>query len=682
MRFARRSSRGPEMGARGEREPGADPGLDASPERESGGRSEGKAGAKRRRRVRLPVMAVVVVVLAAGNGPVISQFISNKIHQYEISRPAYEAKYGHWETIELPPGVRVNAVHTALLQTGKLLIIAGSGNNQQYFEAGTFKTLLWDPVTGKAKLIHTPSDMFCGGHAFLPDGKLLVAGGTARYEQLAPTVKNAGGPMRIENDSPTISHAFAKETVFVSPGGQFYKSDIAITVPPARRVQIAGGRFKLIPGQTEVWVDAVNKGSVGLAYGGVAYHIAGLQGSDYENLHAVGRAMSLAKEEFQGTNAAYLFNPYKERYEFVPPMPHKRWYPTVATLANGNLLAVSGLNGVGQVSPGETDLFNVKTLKWSAGPFRYFPTYPALFLTESGKLFFSGSSTGYGPANKGRQPGLWDVQQDTFQPVEGLPEPQDAETSGSVLLPPAQAQKVMILGGGGVGESKLVTSRTAIADLAAPHPTYTRGPNLAQPTRYPESVILPDDTVFVTGGSSQYRGSHDSDNHIARIYHPQTDTFTKAASPEVGRDYHSEAVLLPDGRVVTLGSNPLFGNAEDSKPGFFEQRIEIYSPPYLFHGPRPQITGGPKQVALGGSASFTTSDPTDIVKVRLMHPSAATHVTDLQQRSIALTYTRTANGIHVTIPPQQALVPLGWYMLFVDNARGVPSVARWVQITE
>jgi hypothetical protein len=635
---------------------------------------------RRLRRPRLPVMAIVAVAVIAGNGPIVSQFVSEKIHAYEISRPAYKARYGSWQTISLPANLRVNAVHTALLQTGKLLIIAGSGNDAQYFAAGTFKTLLWDPATGKGKLIPTPSDMFCGGHAFLPDGRLLVAGGTARYEQLASAVTNAGGPMRIENDSPTSSPTLADGTVFVSTAGQFYKSDIAVTVPPARRLRIAGGRYKTIPGGTEVWVDALNSGRAGLAYGGTAYHIAGPPGSDYAQLHAVGRAMSLAKEDFQGTNVAYLFNPYTERYEFVPPMPHKRWYPTVATLGNGNLLAVSGLNGVAQVVPGETDLFDVKTLKWSAGPFRYFPTYPALFLTDSGKLFFTGSSTGYGPATKGRQPGLWDVQHDTFQPVTGLPDPQDAETSGSVLLPPAQAQKVMILGGGGVGQSHLVTSRTAIADLASPHPTYTRGPNLALPTRYPESVILPDDTVLVTGGAGQYRGEHASDNHVARIYHPQSNTFTKAASPEIGRDYHSEAVLLPDGRVATLGSNPLYGDAEDSSPGVFEQRIEIYSPPYLFHGPRPHIDGGPQQVALGGSATFATSNPADIAKVRLIHPSAATHVTDLQQRSIALAFTRTAHGIHLTIPRGQALVPLGWYMLFVDNARGVPSVARWVQI--
>jgi Domain of unknown function (DUF1929) len=625
--------------------------------RRSAPRQESRA--KRPRRARLPVMAVVFAVLVAGNGPVAAQFISNKIHQYEISRPAYKAKYGYWQTITLPSNLRVNAVHTALLQTGKLLIIAGSGNNQQYFEAGTFKTLVWDPVTGKAKLVPTPADMFCGGHAFLPDGKLLVAGGTARYEQLAGTVKNAGGPMQIENHSTVASHTFAQGAVFVGTNGQSYKSDIAITIPPARRVRGARGRMTTVPSQ-----------------------IAGLQSAQAKHLRAVGRAMSLAKEDFQGINAAYLFDPYTERYEFVPPMPHKRWYPTLTTLKEGNILAVSGLNGVGQIIPGETDLFNVKTLTWSTGPFRYFPTYPALFLTTSGKLFYSGSTVGYGPATQGRTPGLWDVKTNSFQLVTGLPDSTGTETSGSVLLPPAQAQKVMILGGGGVGESTSATSRTAIVDLKSSKPVYRPGPDLAHATRYPLSVILPDDTVFVTGGSRYYRGKHQSNNHDARIYHPETNTFTTAAAPEVGRDYHSEAVLLPDGRVATLGSNPLFADANDTEPATFEQRIEIYSPPYLFRGPRPSITGGPAAVALGGAAAFTTSNPQDIEKVRLIHPSAATHDTDVEQRSIALTFTRTAHGIEVTVPPQQSLVPLGWYMLFVDNARGVPSVARWVQITQ
>jgi Domain of unknown function (DUF1929) len=629
---------------------------------------------------RFYAFVVLALALAAGNGPFLTRFVSNVVHQYEIDRPAYEAKFGHWKVAELPLHDRVDAVHTALLQTGKLLIIAGSGNNQQFFERGTFKTLLWDPATGKGKLIPTPADMFCGGHAFLPNGNLLVAGGTARYEVLASAVKHAGGVMTVKNEL-LQARALAAGTTFVAPDGEFFKSDIAITLPAASRTYGKGGRLVIRPTEADVWVNALTEGSAGALGPHAAFRIVGPGPAEARTLSATGGRMTLEKQDFQGTNSAYVFNPTTERYDYVLPMPHKRWYPTLTTLRNGNILAVSGLDGAAQISPGNTDIFDPHTGRWSKGPFRYFPTYPALFLTTSGKLFYTGSSTGYGPATDGRQPGLWDLRTDSFKLVDGLPDAGETETSGSVMLPPAQKQRVMILGGGGVGTSPLVTARTAIADLASPKPAYTAGPNLAQPTRYPLSVILPDDTVLVTGGAEQYRGKHASDNHIARIYHPDTNSFTVAAAPTIGRDYHSEAVLLPDGRVATLGSNPLYADKEDTTTAPFEQRVEIYSPPYLFRGPRPVLTGGPRQVPRGGSATFTTSNPADIQKIRLIHPSAATHDTDLEQRSIALSFTTTADGVHVRIPPQPGLVPLGWYMLFIDNHKGVPSVARWVQVT-
>jgi Domain of unknown function (DUF1929) len=635
---------------------------------------------KRLRRPRSFALVVLVLAIVGGNSPVVVQYVSADIHSYEIDRPAYKAKYGQWKTIELPDADRVDAVHTALLQTGKLLIIAGSGNNQQEFNAGSFKTLVWDPVTGKAKLIKTPTDMFCGGHAFLPNGDLLVAGGTSRYEVLAENVTYAGGVMNIENSLPE-RRELAKGTTFVAPNGEMYKSDVAVTLPPARTTAGAGGRPTVQPSREDVWVNAAVKGAEAAQPVNTIYRIIGPGSAELSTLKAVGADVSLKKQDFQGTNASYIFDPIAERYDYVPPMPHKRWYPTVAPLKNGNLIAVSGLDGASEISPGNTDIFNVKTKTWGPGPFRYFPTYPALFLTTSGKLFFSGSNYGYGPATQGRTPGLWNLQNDSFQDVPGLADAEDLETSGSVLLPPAQAQKVMVLGGGGIAESAKTTARTAIASLNAKKPSFVPGPNLAQATRYPLSVILPDDNVLVTGGSRYYRGEHASDNHIARIYDPATNKFTKAADPAIGRDYHSEAVLLPDGRVATLGSNPLFADKDDSITAKFEQRIEIYSPPYLFDGPRPVISGGPKAVALGGSATFTTSNPENIAKIRLIHPSAATHDIDIQQRSIAVAFTRTANGVHITVPRQRGLVPLGWYMMFIDNGKGVPSVARWVRIT-
>ena len=90
------------------------------------------------------------------------------------------------------------------------------------------------------------------------------------------------------------------------------------------------------------------------------------------------------------------------------------------------------------------------------------------------------------------------------------------------------------------------------------------GPNLAEPTRYPITVLLPDDQVLVTGGSRYYRGMHGSDNRDTRIYNVATNTFSWAANSITGRDYHSGGILLPNGSVLTLGGNPLFGNAQDT----------------------------------------------------------------------------------------------------------------------
>src|SRR5262249_37076029 len=143
------------------------------------------------------------------------------------------------------------------------------------------------------------------------------------------------------------------------------------------------------------------------------------------------------------------------------------------------------------------------------------------------------------------------------------------------------------------------------------------------------------------------RGEHKSDILAANIYHPDSNTFSGAADPTVGRDYHSEALLLPDGRVVTMGSNPLYDDKADTIGGKFEHRIEIYTPPYLSHGPRPALSGGPQRVMLGNTAHFTTSTPGDVARLRLMRPSSVTHVTDVQQRSIELPFTAGGNDLKV-----------------------------------
>jgi hypothetical protein len=627
---------------------------------------------------------LVVAALVLVNAPTVVSAAQKALHSYKINSQSYKEAKGHWSILKLPNRFHVNAIHAALLYTGKVLIVAGSGNNTGFFNAGTFKSIVWNPANNQFKLIHTPSDMFCGGHAFLPDGKLLIAGGTKRYEVLANNVKRAAGVMTIQDQSPNgRPFVLPAGSEFVSSTGIAFHSTEAETVDPAKKTVSPAGVTQVTPSETELWVEAVEGGKSSSIETVTHFAIAGVSRAKSRNLFGIANSLSMKKQDFWGDNKSYLFNPANESYEKVGDLQIARWYPTLVSLTHGRVLAVSGLDEYGRIIQGKNEIYTPAEKKWKLEPAltRTFPTYPSLFLMPSGnQLFYTGSNAGYGSSTIGRTPGIWDLNNNSFQIVPGLRDPTETETSGSVLLPPAQAQKYMIAGGGGVGDSLETTARTAVADLANAKPTFTPGPELKQPTRYPNMVITPDGKVIITGGSRLYRGEENSDIFECHSYDPATNKLTSLASPTVGRDYHSEALLLPDGRVVTLGSNPLYANKADTIAGTFEHRIEIYSPPYLYRGKRPTITGGPKEIARGATVQFQTPDASAIQTASLLRPSAVTHVTDVEQRSIALDVTKQAGAISVSIPASEGLVPSGWYMLFVANQQATPSVARWVHV--
>ncbi|WP_221348085.1 kelch motif-containing protein [Streptomyces beigongshangae] len=632
-----------------------------------------------------------VALLAGLNAPAAIGFASEQYHEYKIAQPGYKARYGSWKQLGIPEEFRTNAIHAALLHTGKVLIVAGSGNEQKKFDKGSFDTVLWDPRTDTFKKIPTPVDFFCAGHAQLPSGRMLVAGGTARYELLDGEVERAGGGMRVKNENPDKPVVLRKGTRFRSPSGVEYVSRFDVTVPKAKRTQkitynragvMQPWRTKVRASEARVFVEATEEGPAPVRDKRAQYEILGLKGKDAKNTYGLSEKITMEKQDFQGIRAAYEFDPVAERYVPVEPMDKARWYPTLVGLQDGKVLAVSGLDDVGVIDPGDNEIYDPGKKKWTPGPKRYFPTYPALFLTKGGKLFYPASNAGYGPAGLGREPGLWDLRTNTFRKVPGLTDRDVTETSASLLLPPAQDQKVMILGGGGVGESGRSTSRTAVVDLKKDNPVFEDGPDLPQGTRYLNSVIMPDDSVFTSNGAKDYRGRGASNIHKAQFYDPRSNSFRPAAAPRVGRNYHSEALLLPDGRIATFGSDPLFDDQQNTKLGHFEQRMEIYTPPALHrHGKsRPVLGDGPQEVDGEGRATFATRHPERIVNARLMRPSAVTHTTDVEQRSVALGLTRSEDSVTVDVPEDRTLVPPGWYMLFVTDRDGTPSEAKWVQI--
>ncbi len=648
-------------------------------------RSMIKAVLRSLQRHRKAVALVVLPVLLLGvNVPPAIAFVRQVQHQWLIDSPEYKAQFGRWDVIELPSDLQVNAIHSALLPTGKLLIIAGSGNEQAQFDAGTFRTLIYDPATGASHLVPTPADMFCGGHAFLPDGKLLVAGGTGRYELLPPAVVRAAGAMTVKNESPDQAHDFGKGTEFAAPDGRRYRATGDFHVPPAAKETTRRGAT-VTASETQVFVESEVEGPAGVTDTPAQYSITGLDGPDAGNVYGLAQKMTLDKQDYQGIANSYEFDPVTEQYQRVADMNHKRWYPSLLGLPDGGVLAVSGLDGVGQILPGQNEIYDPKTKTWTERKdlFQYFPTFPALFQTaQAGMLFYSGSNAGYGPADKGRAPGFWNLDDNTLTPVPGLRDPNILETSGSSFAGPVQDQRLIVVGGGGVGESPLSTARIDVIDLADRHPAFHPGPDLPAPTRYPNVVQLPDDSLLISNGSRDYRGKHASWNYLASIYHPDTNTLTAAADPTVGRDYHSEGLLLPNGQVLTLGGNALFKDPDDTRPAQFEKRLEMFTPAYLFRTPQPVISDAPAQVTLGATMTVHSPQAEHITKARLIRPSAATHVTDLEQRTVALDIEKGTDGeLRLTVPAQNTLVPPGFYMLFLVDDHGVPSVARWVQVT-
>ncbi|MCM3846415.1 kelch motif-containing protein [Pseudonocardia sp. DR1-2] len=634
-------------------------------------------------RRRLIAMIGVPTVLLAVNAPPALAWISEVRHEAWLHSAEYTAANGRWDVVELPADVRINAIHAAMLPTGKVLLVAGSGNDQKQFDAGTFRTLVYDPATGDATEIDTPSDLFCGGHTFLPDGKLLVAGGTQRYEVLDGFVTRAAGAMRIRNENPDRELHLDAGTVFRDPDGRDYTLTSPAHVMAATKTGEGDGTV-VTASETIGFVESTEEGAAGVTDRPAQYAIPSLDPADAANVYGMGDRMTLDKQDFQGIADSYEFDPFAEKYVRVGDMTQKRWYPTLTGLPDGQVLAISGLDGTGQILPGQNEVYDPATKRWTDRPdlFRYFPTYPAIFQTrQEGRLFYSGSNAGYGPADAGRVPGFWNLADNSFAPVPGLREPELMETSGSSWAGPVQDQRMVVVGGGGVGESPVSSARIDTIDLRAPAPAFTPGPDLRTPTRYPSVVQLPTDDLLITGGSADYRGKGASDILQANLYHPGTNTLSAVADPAVGRDYHAEALLLPNGQVLTAGGNSLFKNVDNTKPAPFEQRLEIYTPPYLFHGPQPVIAAAPEEAGLGTTMTVTSPDAARVTQARLIRPSAVTHATDVDQRSVRLDIARGPDGsLRLAVPAEPTLVPPGWYMLFLVDDAGVPSVASWVHL--
>lgn len=511
-----------------------------------------------------------------------------------ISNPQ-AAKYGQWTTSATT--MPINPIHAALLHTGKILVVSGSGNcppqqsgcpqGPQYPQGAA----LFDLSNNSVHTMLTTWDMFCNGMSMMQDGRVLINGGTKAYGALA---------------------------------------------------------------------------------------VVGVQGD----------------VPFLGLPNGSIFDPSSESFIDIPATAHGRWYPTMTELNDGRMISTSGLNDSDGNTNNTSEIWNGQ--QWSteiAGnpnianfPGFQFPLYPRMHLLPTGHVFYSAPSSAtldFDPTSQ-----TWTLVAWTIYP--GLSDPNGERTYGTSVLLPLTPQnnyspKVIIMGG-----DNPATNTTELIDLspagmqvsaACPNyaPCWVQGPPMAQARVEMEATILPNGKLLVDAGSAQDEDATTA-SMKAEIYDPVSNSFSSAGSNAFPRLYHNTQLLLPDGTVFLAGGNPA--------QGVFENHIEIYQPSYLFNSDgspavRPKApTNPPTSVSYGQSFTLSTPDAATIASVVLMKAGSVTHSFDMDQRYVGLSSTAGQSGsLKVTGPPNSNVAPPGYYMLFLVNKAGTPSVASWVQIS-
>lgn len=384
--------------------------------------------------------------------------------------------------------------------------------------------------------------------------------------------------------------------------------------------------------------------------------------------------------------STYIFDPLSETWtrQTGVNMAEARWYPTVLTLADGRILAASGSEATKDQA---IEIYDPKEKKWTIvdGAGRLFTElYPSLHLLPSGQVFYS--RAGWQTANMAQTQTAYLTLKDT--PLSGLwadlgqqqfSDRQEGMTIiqiDATVTPPRTV--LTVIGGGFFGPNGTLNPQTAekIDLTSLVNTNWSRTADLHFPRTNVNAVSLPDGTILVIGGRRNDKFDRDPGAVLdAEIYDPRSDTWTPAAPMAFPRQYHSVAVLLPDGRVLAAGGiNPAASQSN-------QLSMEVFSPSYLFLCRRPVITAMPESAGYGTSFTIDTPDALRIESVALLRPASVTHQTDAGARYIRIPITsRSRTGLTVTAPAHGGIAPPGYYMLFLVDSKGVPSVGKFVRI--
>jgi hypothetical protein len=342
-----------------------------------------------------------------------------------------------------------------------------------------------------------------------------------------------------------------------------------------------------------------------------------------------------------------------------------RYYPTNVAHGDGSTYLFAGRDPDGGDNP-EVERFvpnggpsGEDQLQYISGADNAMVWYPRMHLLSDGRIARVGEE---------EETEVFDPQTGDWDTV-AVSDYGDREWGTSVALPPS-LDRIMILGGYDSGT--FATDTTEIIDLSDPSPDWSYGPSMFYRRMHVNVITLPDGKVFVAGGTEDENQTISA--FYSEMYDPETNAWTLMAPQDSARIYHSSSILLPDARVMWLGA---YADTGDNK----NPTAQVYSPPYLFAGPRPTVASAPSSADYGASFDIGTPDASEIEKVVLIQPSATTHSANMAQRYVELPFTQV-NGstLRATVPSNRNVAPPSYYMLFLVNDEGVPSEAPFVRI--
>ncbi|MEA2171230.1 MAG: hypothetical protein QOF76_4530 [Solirubrobacteraceae bacterium] len=420
----------------------------------------------------------------------------------------------------------------------------------------------------------------------------------------------------------------------------------------------------------------------------------------------------------QGLNTVFAFDPDTETWTRFAPLRQGRWYPTQTLMSDGRTLILAGAPKDGDpdwnskinqdielVSPDGTvqTLANLRAGMNDEGLGSGAPLpgqYPHVWWMPGGHALIAGprktDTWRFGAPTPGADDATW-------SDVPNLPA--FREWAAGVLLPgatAAQSTRVMLFGGserddhypgpvnpGDPTDFPAVTT-TTVFDDADPAAGWTAGPAMHAARAFANSVLLPDGKVAVVGGGTgeflaqQYdRWEYTDEDRRIDLYDPAANTFTRGNAQAEGRTYHSTAILLPDATVMSAGDD--INGPTGPGSGVRTDTAEIWRPPYLYNADgsaatRPALTAAPETINYG--QPFSVSLSSGATRAVLVAPGADTHANDMSQRVVPLAAPVAAGAgqANLVAPPSPDQAPPSYYMLFVLNAKGVPSLAKFVRL--